>query len=333
MVSIVIPVHGKAALTAQCLAGLRAEFDRREDVDVIVVADGSHDETSLLLQRESDFVHTIEHGDPAGFAASCNHGARAARGEYLVFLNNDVVGRPGWLDALVSYAEEDERRAAVAAKLIYPNDTIQHAGIVFSSDLLPRHVYRAFPADHDAVSRPRRFQAVSAACLLLRRSVFEHLEGFDAAFRNGFEDVDLCLRVREAGWEVHYCPASVLVHFEAATRGENAELFRDNSERFLARWSETVVQDDVAMYVEDGLLRIVPGDLYPLELEVDPLLATTDADGATSEAFRLLGIRSRQVFELLKENTLLRVRLGEVQFEEARRELQAEASTVRPFET
>jgi GT2 family glycosyltransferase len=332
MVSIVIPVHGRAALTAQCLAGLRTEFGRREDVDVIVVADGSDDETSRLLQRESHFVRAIEYADPAGFAASCNEGARAARGEYLVFLNNDVVGRPGWLESLVSYAEEDDRRAAVAAKLVYPNDTIQHAGMVFSSDLLPRHVYRAFPAGHDAVSRPRRFQAVSAACLLLRSSVFEQLEGFDPTFRNGFEDVDLCLRVQEAGYEVHYCPASLLVHFEAATRGENAEVFRGNSEHFLARWSETVVQDDVATYVEDGLLRIVPGDLYPLELEVDPLLATTNADGVTSEAFRLLGLRSRQVFELLKENTLLRVRLGEIEFEEAARELRADAATLRPLE-
>jgi GT2 family glycosyltransferase len=300
---------------------------------VIVASDRSDDEISRLLRRESDFVHAVEHGDHPGFAATCNHGASIARGEHLVFLNNDMVGRAGWLDALVSYAEEDERRAAVAAKLLYPNDTIQHAGIVFSSDLLPRHVYRAFPADHEAVSHSRRFQAVTAACLLLRRSVFELLEGFDATFRNGFEDVDLCLRVQQAGYEVHYCPASVLVHFEAATRGENVQLFRRNSKRFLARWSETVAQDDLATYVEDGLLRIVPGDLYPLELEVDPLLATTDADGAISQAFRLLGIRSQQVFELLKENTLLRVRLGEVEFEDARRELQAKAARLRPFES
>jgi GT2 family glycosyltransferase len=332
MVSIVVPVHGKAALTAQSLAGLRAEFVGREDVEVIVASDGSDEETRRFLQSESDFVQPVVHEDPPCFAASCNHGARAARGTYLVFLNNDIVGRAGWLDALVSYAERDERRAAVAAKLLYPNDTIQHAGIVFSSDLLPRHVYRGFPANHDAVSRPRPFQAVTAACLLLRRSVFEQVEGFDATFRNGFEDVDLCLRVRKAGYEVHYCPASVLVHFEAATRGESTKLFWRNSNHFLARWSDEVVQDDVATYLEDGLLRVVPGDLYPLELSVDPLLATTDAEGTTLRAFQLLSMRSRQVFDLLKENTILRVRLGEIEFKDGPRELRADAATLRPFE-
>jgi hypothetical protein len=124
----------------------------------------------------------------------------------------------------------------------------------------------------------------------------------------------------------------VLVHFEAATRGEDSNAFRRNAERYLARWGAIVKPDDIATYVADGLLRIVAGDVYPVELEVDPLLATVDVDSTAGEAFRLLGIRSRQVFDLLKENTVLRVRLGEVELEEATRQLKPNATEISPFE-
>jgi GT2 family glycosyltransferase len=330
--SIVVPVHGKAALTTQCLDRLRPIVEARDDVEVIVVDDGSPDATQDLVSGEHPWVRLIGHERTQGFAAACNAGAGATEGEFLLFFNNDLAGEDGWLDALLTPADNHGRAGIVGCKLIYPNRTIQHAGTVICSDLLPRHVYRTFPADHPAVDRPRCFQAVTAACMLVRRALFEQAGGFDASFGNGFEDVDLCLRLNDADHEVHYCPASVLVHFEAATRGEDSNAFRRNAERYLARWGAIVKPDDIATYVADGLLRIVAGDVYPVELEVDPLLATVDVDGTAGEAFRLLGIRSRQVFDLLKENTVLRVRLGEVELEEARRQLKPNAAEISPFE-
>lgn len=332
-ISIVVPVHGKAALTTRCLDRLRPIVETRRDVEVIVVDDGSPDATQDVVRREHSWVRLVVHEKPQGFAAACNAGASETYGEFLLFFNNDLVGEQGWLDALLAYADNHGRAGIVGCKLIYPNRAIQHAGIVICSDLLPRHVYRTFPADHPAVDRPRCFQAVTAACMLVRRALFEQVGGFDTSFENGFEDVDFCLRIKSAGREVHYCPDSVLVHFEAATRGEDSELFRRNAQRYLARWETIVKPDDVETYLEDGLLRIVPADIYPLQLEVDPLLAAIDGDAATGDAFRLLGIRSRQVFDLLKENTLLRVRLGEVELEEVTRALEPKAAQIRPFES
>jgi hypothetical protein len=150
--------------------------------------------------------------------------------------------------------------------------------------------------------------------MLVRRAVFKAIGGFDRGFTNGFDDVDLCLRVREAGGETHYCAESVLVHLEGATRGDDPDLFRRNTERYLERWRGRVRRDDLETYAEDGLLEVVPGDLYPLELRIDPLLAAA----AEGDVYDVLEERSRQVFDLLKENAALRVRLDESAMEPIR---------------
>jgi GT2 family glycosyltransferase len=147
--------------------------------------------------------------------------------------------------------------------------------------------------------------------MLVRRNVFEEIGGFDTGFLNGFDDVDLCLRAAEHGGETHYCPESVLIHLEAATRGEDADLFRRNADRYMHRWGQRVRRDDLEVYAHDGLIELVPGDLYPLKLRVDPILAFA----AEGESYDVLEERSRQVFELLKENAALRARLDEAELE------------------
>jgi GT2 family glycosyltransferase len=304
--TIVVPVRNRLQLTQKCVEGIVSSFETRDEIELVVVDDGSTDGTREFLENAAG-VRVVHHLESVGFAASCNDGAAAGSGAYIVFLNNDTIGENGWLDALVAYAEAKPHAAIVGARLLYGNRTIQHAGVVFGADLLPRHVYRGFPGDHPAVSRPRRFQAVTAACMLVRRTAFEGIDGFDTGFVNGFEDVDLCLRIAQRGGEIHYCPDSVLMHLEAATRGEDADLFRHNTERLLERWRDHVVRDDLEIYAEDGLLELVPGDLYPLELRVHPRLATI----REGDVYEVLAERSRQAFELIKENAALRLRLDE----------------------
>jgi GT2 family glycosyltransferase len=300
--SIVMPVHGKSAVTRRCLDWLARDVRDDPNVETIVVDDGSPDDTRAVVEA-AGWPRLLPHERAGGFASACNDGAAAAAGDYIVFLNNDTEGRPDWLGRLVAYADATPGAAAVAPKLLYPNDTVQHAGIVISGDRLPRHVYRGFAADHPAVSRSRRFQAVTAACMLVRRDAFQRINGFDTEFVNGFEDVDLCLRLGRGGGEVHYCADSVLGHFEATTRGEDVAAFHANAKRYLARWGNLVQPDDLATYAEDGLMQVEPGDIYPLRLIVSPELAIVETDEV--DAFKLLRVRSRQVFELLKQTTFL----------------------------
>jgi GT2 family glycosyltransferase len=308
--SIIIPVYNRSSLTRQCLDTLLASPFERADCEIIVVDDASTDETEEVLARYGDRIRRVAHGTNAGFSATCNDGAAIASGEYLVFLNNDTLPRVGWLDALVSYAERHPRAAVVGGKLTFPNDTIQHAGVAIGQDRQPRHIYAGFPADHPAANKSRRFQIVTAACALMRREPFQEVGGFDIAFVNGYEDVDLCLRLGERGHEIHYCHESVLSHFESASR-ERSEIDDRNAQLYTSRWAHRVQPDDLSYYVEDGLLSLQYSKLHPIKLRASPLLALQDSD--LHEADRLLNIRAQQVWRLLKENIQLTVRVAEAE--------------------
>jgi GT2 family glycosyltransferase len=306
--SIVIPVYNRAELTRQCLDVLLREPPTRTTAEIVVVDDGSTEPQHSIVEAYGDRVSFVRHERNMGFAAACNDGAAASSGRWLVFLNNDTFPQVGWLDSLVHYAEEHPRAAAVGSKLVFPNDTIQHAGVVICQDLYPRHVYAGFPADHPAVNRSRAFQSVTAACVLICRNAFVEAGGFDTAFRNGYEDVDLCLRLGERGYEIHYCHSSVVYHLESVSRDDRrGEVDAANDQLFRDRWADRLRPDDVSYYIADGLLRFKYWELYPAALELSALLATVVDEDHDRQADRLLAVRTRQVFELLKENTRLKL--------------------------
>ena len=304
---MIVPVHGHAGLTKRCVDALLAAPPSDHMLQVVVVDDASDDSTPELLAEYEDRITVVTHRENTGFAGACNDGAAAAGCEHLVFLNNDIEFEPGWLDALLDYADRNPRAAVVGTRLLYPNGTIQHAGIVVTQERFPRHVYGGFPGDHAAVSKSRRFQCVTAAATLFRAGPFAEVGGFDTAFLNAYEDVDLCLRLGERGYEVHYCADSVLRHLETATRD-----FRDywrNHELYLERWGDKVEPDDLRYYIEDGLLQLEYWDQFPIRMTISPLLATCSPPEDELSAAEIATVRARQVFELLRENTHLRVRL------------------------
>jgi GT2 family glycosyltransferase len=316
--SVIIPAYNKASLTQQCLDTLLALFGGRSDVEVIVVNDGSGDLTAHILARYGEKIRVVSHQTNKGFATTCNDGAAAASGEYVVFLNNDTIPQPGWLDSLLRYARNHPQAAAVGSKMLFPNNTIQHAGVVICHDRDPRHIYSGFPADHPAVNRSRRFQIVTAGCALFRRRVFEEVGGFDTAFFNGYEDVDLCLRLGARGYEIHYCHESVLYHLESVVTDSMENRSQDSRRNLLlyrSRWGDRVRPDDFLYYIDDGLVSVDYRQLYPVELTVSPQVALLSRDGRQWEADRLLMVRSRQVSDLLRENIRLHVRVQEAELE------------------
>lgn len=312
--SVIIPVHNRASLTRQCLNGLFATLPHALDVEVIVVDDGSTDATSHVLAAYADRIRIIRHDRSLGLAAACNDGAAVATGDSLIFLHNDTVPLAGWLDALLRCAAAHPDTAVVGSKLLFPNNTVQHAGIVIAEDRTPIPVYAGFSPINPAVNISRDYQAVSAAGALFRRLPFIEVAGFDSAFTGNLADIDLCLRLGELGYGVRYCHESVLFHFHSPA-GAHADNEPD-PRLFRGRWAHRLVQDDVRYYVEDGLLRVSYDATGGVHCTISPLLDGHIGDEYEREVKQLLSARSGQVFELLQENIRLVAELENRDFQD-----------------
>jgi GT2 family glycosyltransferase len=295
-------------LTRQCLDALLGDPPACS-FEVIVVDDASPDDTASTLSAYEGRITIVRRKENGGFARACNDGAAEASGEYVVFLNNDTIPVAGWLDALVEAVAGEPGIGVVGSKLLFPNDTVQHAGVVVCQDGNPRHIYAGFPADHPAVSRPRRFQAVTAASMLVRRDAFDRVGGFDPAFRNCLEDTDLCMRLGQLGYEIHYCPQSVVYHLESVSRGRRSKEIAANTKLFRERWDSVAERDDLRCYVEDGLLRIRYRDTFPLRFELAPELASI----AESDSDRFVERQSQQIADLLRETVRLSAHVADLE--------------------
>jgi glycosyltransferase involved in cell wall biosynthesis/GT2 family glycosyltransferase/Flp pilus assembly protein TadD len=250
--SIVVPVRNNVELTRQCLTAL-SKIPQDIEYEVIVVDNHSTDGTPEFLASLGGDVQIIRNRENLGFAKACNQGAQAARGSYLVFLGNEIIPQDGWLRALVGEVETHPEVGAVGSKLLYSDGTVQHAGVVFSrSELSPYRMYHHAASDLPGVNVRREFQAVAGACLLIRRTLFEELGRFDEGFQGGFEDVDLCLKVREKGYRVVYQPRSVLCSPESRPSGRTRHEGSDTT-RFRERWgAHWWLADEDLHYHADG---------------------------------------------------------------------------------
>lgn len=240
--TIVIPVHGELRHTLACLHAIAAHPPRAA-CEVVVVDDASPDETaSVLAGIEGLRLHRRERN--GGFIAACNDGAALARGETLVFLNNDTVPQPGWLDALVDTFGQHPGTGLVGAQLLYPDGRLQEAGGLVFADGSAWN-YGRFDAPGDPrYAFVRDADYCSGAAIAIPRALFQSLGGFDPHYTPAYyEDTDLAFRVRAAGMRVLYQPAARVVHMEGATagtdptRGTKAYQVR-NQALFAARWAD-----------------------------------------------------------------------------------------------
>jgi GT2 family glycosyltransferase/glycosyltransferase involved in cell wall biosynthesis/tetratricopeptide (TPR) repeat protein len=236
-VSIIIPVFNGAALTEACLYAVAQNTGEGPDTpeyEVVVVDNGSDDWTMYLLHAMEGDLRVLNNDRNLGFARACNQGAGESQSEYLLFLNNDTVPHEHWLTAMVATADADPQVGIVGARLLYPNGTIQHAGLNLVEGL-PDHEFRGVAGDDPRVMESRDLDMVTGACLLIRRDLFESIGGFDVQFVNGVEDVDLCLRARERGFRVVYCADATVEHHEAQSKGRFDHV-QANVSKFVERW-------------------------------------------------------------------------------------------------
>lgn len=216
--SVVIPVYNQFAYTLTCLRAL-AEFPPQVAFEVLVIDDGSSDETAEALPQVAGLRYH-RRGENGGFIAACNDGAALARGEYLVFLNNDTVPQPGWLDALLKTFAQEPGTGLVGAQLLYPDGRLQEAGGVVFADGSGWNYGRRQSADDPRFAYLRDCDYASGAAIAIPRALFVRLGGFDTRYAPAYyEDTDLAFAVRAAGLRTVYQPAARVVHAEGGTAG------------------------------------------------------------------------------------------------------------------
>ncbi len=244
-VSIVIPTRDQGRALGRCLDSLHALTDHPA-FEVILVDTGTREPAALAAMRRHR-ARVIRQDGAFNFSAACNAGARAATGRHLVFLNNDTEVLQGdWLQRLQLYFE-DARVGAVGPVLLYPDRTVQHAGVVLGARGTADHVMRRFPADVDgyagSLAAAREVSAVTGACLMIPRALFAGLGGFSTDYARHYQDVDLCLRVRERGLSVVCASRPTLFHHESLSRRAEGYDFGDRA-LLIDRWHAQVSGDD-----------------------------------------------------------------------------------------
>ncbi|RDC72829.1 glycosyltransferase family 2 protein [Rhodovulum sp. 12E13] len=226
LVSIVIPTRDKADLLAACVDSI---VDDVQSHEIVIVDNGSVERATEALYdrlRADPRVRILPWDKPFNFADLCNAGAKAARGETLLFLNNDVVfPEPGWIGPLAAWLTVPGI-GAVGTKLVWPNEIVQHGGVRIGPQGLADHIGTTWWRDEagpDDLNRiPRLVDAVTAACLAIPARLFHEIGGFDGhRFAVAFNDVELCIRVQEAGRRIVWTPEPWAWHHESASRGDD----------------------------------------------------------------------------------------------------------------
>jgi len=254
LVSIVILTRNKLDLLKPCLEGLfcQTHYSSME----IVVVDHDSDEQDMLMYLEEvsnqGKIRLLQYSGPFNFSEINNWAVGQTRGEVICLLNNDIEPiAADWLEEMVSHSIRPEI-GAVGAMLYYPDDTIQHAGIIFSNEA-PHHIYAKLPRGWGGyLNRGLLVQnlcAVTAACLVMRREVWEEVGGMDEAnFPVAYNDVDLCLRIMQKGYRNLWTPFAELYHHESATRGpedtpEKKQRFAKEMAALHKRWAKLLIHD------------------------------------------------------------------------------------------
>ena len=254
LLSVIVPNKDHPEMLARCLDSLgKGSY---ANFEVLVVENGSTRPETFAYYRELEkqpHVRVVEWAKPFNYAAVNNFAALQAKGEYLLFLNNDIESiSPDWLESMVKAAAQPGV-GAVGAKLYYADDTIQHAGIVVGMGGVAGHAHLNFPraaAGHmQRLTHAQNVAAVTGACLLTPAKVFREVGGFDEGFVLAFNDVDLCLQILSKGYRVVWTPDAELYHLESKTRGpedtaEKEARFKREIDLFHVKWGDFLKKGD-----------------------------------------------------------------------------------------
>lgn len=254
-VSIIIPTKDKVALLERCVRSV-LEKTQYQDFEILIVDNQSVEQVTLefFQTMSSDArIRVLPYHSPFNFAAINNYAVRSTDREYLLFLNNDTeVISSDWMESMLEFAQRNDV-GVVGAKLCYPDDTIQHAGTIIGLGGVADHAHVRFPRLASGymwrIQTIQNVSAVTAACMLMRRDVFDQVGGFDERLAHSFNDVDLCLKVRDKGYLVVYTPYAELYHHESVSRGvedtpERLARFAQEAALIKTRWRHVLQSGD-----------------------------------------------------------------------------------------
>ncbi|NJO47850.1 MAG: tetratricopeptide repeat protein [Oscillatoriales cyanobacterium RM2_1_1] len=258
LVSIIIPTRNLGQTLDQCLRSI-FEKSTYPNYEVIVIDNGSDEPETLGIfeyweEKEPERFKYYELDIPFNYPKINNFGVKKASGDFIVLLNNDTeVVTPDWLEAMVEQAQRPSI-GAVGALLLYPDDTIQHAGVVLGIGGVAGHSHKGFPAInsgyYNQLTTVNNYSAVTGACLMCRREVYEQVGGLDETLAVAFNDVDFCLKLIKQGYRNICLPYAVLYHYESKSRGyedtpEKEARFKQESKLMKQRWGELLKNDPV----------------------------------------------------------------------------------------
>jgi GT2 family glycosyltransferase/glycosyltransferase involved in cell wall biosynthesis len=293
-VSIVIPVYNHFEHTYNCLNSI-SKLSEFASFEVIVVDDCSTDETQKLIKNVSGITYQRQKQN-GGFIESCNTGAHLAKGQYLMFLNNDTVVYDKWLDSLIDVFNNYPDAGLVGSKLVYPNNQLQEAGGIIFSDASGWNYGRMGNPDEPWYNHVRTVDYCSGASILVEASVFKQVGYFDERFKPAYyEDVDLAFLVRDQGKKVYYQPASKITHFEGISSGTDLTQGMKkyqvvNQSKFKDKWKEQLKsQPSVGADIETSRFH----DKQKRILIFDACTPTPDQDAGS--------LRMINIIKILKE--------------------------------
>lgn len=257
LVSIVIPNKDHVEDLKRCISSI-IEKSTYDNYEIIVVENNSvTDEIFTYYEEISEHpnIRVVKWEDEFNYSAVCNFGVRESEGKYILLLNNDTeVITLDWIEELLMYAQRDDV-ACAGAKLYYPDMTIQHAGVVIGlgAHWTAGHTHYRMPVNNlgymGRLCYSQDVTAVTGACLLVSRKIYDEVGGLDESFKISLNDVDFCLKCRKAGYLNVFTPFAELFHYESISRGsdldgERAKRYNDESERFRERWKEELEAGD-----------------------------------------------------------------------------------------
>lgn len=289
LVSIVIPVYNKFPLTVQCLASLHENVSSEISYEVIVVDNNSTD-ASKNLSRVKGLVY-IRNQENLGFVGGCNRGVEAAKGQYIVFLNNDASVEPGWLENLVSTIESYPNAGLVGSKILYPDGRLQEAGGIIYKDGTGCNYGKNDHPDRYQYNFVREVDYCSGASIIIKKDLFDEFGGFDELYAPAYyEDTDLAFKVREKGLKVIYQPESVIYHIEGATAGTSTSSgFKQyqeiNHKKFLARWKDVLKREH---FSETDFFKARDRNSAKTVLIVDEHIPKPDEDSGSVRMRRII---------------------------------------------